>query len=95
MPGQHITDEQRRKFMKLITEEKLAVQTAAAKSGFSRRTGFKIKKELKTGSPEEKKPRQSRRPDPQNPLASKESPWDHREDITLELLNKSLSKSSA
>ena len=64
MPGQHITDEQRRKFMKLITEEKHSAETAAAKSGFSRRTGFQIKKELKTGSRSEKKPRGRRRPDP-------------------------------
>ncbi len=63
MPGQHITDEQRRKFMKLI-EEKHSVETAAAKSGFSRRTGFGIKKELKTESSEEKKPRGRRRRDP-------------------------------
>ena len=50
--------------MKLITEEKLSVETAAAKSGFSRRTGFQIKKELKGESPEEKKPRGRRRRDP-------------------------------
>ena len=64
MPGQHITDEQRRKFMKLITEEKLSVETAAAKSGFGRTSGFQIKKELKGESPEEKKPRGRRRQDP-------------------------------
>ncbi len=45
MPGQHITDEQRRKFMKHLTEEKLSVETAAAKSGVSRRMGFRIKNE--------------------------------------------------
>ena len=64
MPGQHITDEQRRKFMKLITEEKLTAETAAAKSGFGRTTGFAIKKELKTEAKKEKKPRGRRRPDP-------------------------------
>ncbi len=65
MPGQHLTDEQRRKFMKLITEEKLSVETAAAKSGFSRKTGFRIKKESRSvTSTEEKKPRRRRRPDP-------------------------------
>ena len=56
--------------MKLITEEKLTVETAAAKSGFGRRTGFQIKKELKTGPPGKKKPRGRRRPDPL------ESIWD-------------------
>ena len=64
MPGQHITDEQRRKFMKLITEEKLSAETAAAKTGFSRRTGFQIKKELKAEEKKERKPRGRRRPDP-------------------------------
>lgn len=65
MPGQHITEEQRRKFMKLITEEKLTAETAAAKSGFSRKTGFRIKKESRSAaSTEEKKPRGRRRPDP-------------------------------
>ena len=64
MPGQHITDEQRRKFMKHITEEKLSVETAAAKSGVSRRTGFRIKKEAPQAHTEEKKPRGRHRPDP-------------------------------
>ena len=50
--------------MKLITEEKLTVETAAAKSGFSRKTGFRIKKGLQGGSKREKKPRGRRRPDP-------------------------------
>ena len=50
--------------MKLITEEKLTVETAAAKSGFGRTSGFQIKKELKTGPSVEKKPRGRRRPDP-------------------------------
>ncbi len=64
MPGQHITDEQRRKFMKFI-EEKHSVETAAAKSGFSQRTGFRIKKESRSAaSTEEKKPRGRRRRDP-------------------------------
>ena len=64
MPGQHITDEQRRKFMKLI-EEKHSVETAAAKSGFGRTTGFRIRKESRSeASTEEKKPRGRRRPDP-------------------------------
>ena len=63
MSGQHITDEQRRKFMKLI-EEKHSVETAAAKSGFGRTTGFAIRKELQTGSNKEKEPRGRRRPDP-------------------------------
>ncbi len=64
MPGQHITDEQRRKFMKLITEEKLSVEVAAAKSGFSRRTGFQIKKESQNATSTKKKPRGRRRRDP-------------------------------
>ena len=50
--------------MKLINEEKHSAETAAAKSGFSRRIGFQIKKELKTGSRSEKKPRGRRRLDP-------------------------------
>lgn len=63
MPGQHITDEQRRKFIMLI-KQNASVEVAAAKSGFGRTTGFAIKKELKTGSRKESKPRGSRRPDP-------------------------------
>ena len=51
--------------MKLITEEKLTVEAAAAKSGFSRKTGFRIKKESwSASSTEERKPRARRRPDP-------------------------------
>ena len=50
--------------MKHLTEEKLSVETAAAKSGVSRRTGFRIKKGLQSGSKREKKPRGRRRPDP-------------------------------
>lgn len=49
--------------MKLI-EEKLPVETAAAKSGFGRTTGFQIKKESRTRNSAEKKPRGRRRPDP-------------------------------
>ena len=63
MPGQHITDEQRRKFIMLI-KQNASVEVAAAKSGFGRTTGFAIKKELKTGSRKENKPRGSRRPNP-------------------------------
>ena len=63
MAGQHITDEQRRKFIMLI-KQNASVEVAAAKSGFGRTTGFAIKKELKTGSRKESKPRGSRRPDP-------------------------------
>ena len=59
MPGQHITDEQRRKFMKHINEEKLSVEAAAAKSGFSRMTGFRIKKESR--APEKEKKLRGRR----------------------------------
>ena len=51
--------------MKHITEEKLSVGTAAAKSGLSRRTGFRIKKESRSAtSTEEKKSRGRRRQDP-------------------------------
>ena len=50
--------------MKHVTEEKHSVETAAAKSGISRRTGFQIKKELGTKVKKEKKPRGRRRRDP-------------------------------
>ncbi len=51
--------------MKFITEEKLSVETAAAKSGLSRRTGFRIKKESRSATlTEEKETRGRRRPDP-------------------------------
>ncbi len=50
--------------MKLITEEKLSAETAAAKSGFGRTSGFQIKKELGTEQKKERKPRGRRRPDP-------------------------------
>ena len=60
MPGQHITDEQRRKFMKL--KQTCSTETAAAKAGFSRSTGFRISKDPQSGT--KNKPRGSRRPDP-------------------------------
>ena len=63
MPGQHITDEQRRKFIMLIKNNDSA-EVAAAKSGFGRTTGFRIAKEPEAASKKEKKPRGSRRPDP-------------------------------
>ena len=48
----------------MLIKQNASVEVAAAKSGFGRTAGFAIKKELKTGSRKESKPRGSRRPDP-------------------------------
>ena len=40
MPGQYITDEQRRKFMKHITEEKTLSRNCRGQIGFQPKNGF-------------------------------------------------------
>ena len=60
MPGRHITDRQKRLFMTQRKTDTIAV--AAAKAGFSRATGYRIAAD--PPSPQEKKPRGRRRPDP-------------------------------
>ena len=60
MPGEHISDEQRRKFMKKINDGN-SVKVAAAKSDFSCATGYRI---IKDGLKEKKT---SRKTSPRSP----------------------------
>ncbi len=61
MPGLHITDHQTRLYMTYRQTHDAAI--AAAKSGFSRATGYRIENDLRLPS-QKKAPRGRRRPDP-------------------------------
>ncbi len=61
MPGRHITDQQLRLYMQ--NREKHSVPVAAAKSGFSASTGYRIETDPRLPS-EKKVKHERRRPDP-------------------------------
>jgi hypothetical protein len=61
MPGDHITDEQARRYMKL--RRKYSRATAAAKAGFSTSTGLRLENDPRLPS-QKQQPRGRRRPDP-------------------------------
>ena len=61
MPGRHITDCQKRLFMKLRKTH--SIEVASAKAGFSRATGYRVAADPPLPS-KETKPRGRRRPDP-------------------------------
>ena len=61
MPGRHITDCQKRLFMKLRKTH--TIEVASAKAGFSRATGYRVAADPPLPS-KETKPRGRRRPDP-------------------------------
>ena len=62
MPGRHVTDCQKRLFMKLRKTH--TTEVASAKTGFSRATGYRLDADLPLPDREEAKPRGRRRPDP-------------------------------
>ena len=62
MPGRHVTDCQKRLFMKLRKTH--TTEVASAKAGFSRATGYRLDADLPLPDQEEAKPRGRRRPDP-------------------------------
>ena len=62
MAGLHVNDGQARQYMR-HRKDGLAVETAAAKAGFSRATGYRLEADRRLPS-EKRKPRGSRRPDP-------------------------------
>jgi hypothetical protein len=61
LPGRHVTDSQKRFYMKLRETHTPAI--AAAKAGFSTASAYLLEKELQL-RPVEKPPRERRRPDP-------------------------------
>ncbi|MCM5691675.1 IS21 family transposase, partial [Sinorhizobium meliloti] len=61
MPGRHITDQQSRLYMQ--NRQKHSVPVAAAKSGFSPSTGYRIEADPRPPS-EKKAKHERRRPDP-------------------------------
>ena len=61
MPGRHVTDCQKRLFMKLRKTH--TIEVAAAKAGFSRATGYRLAADPFLSS-KEAAPRGRRRPDP-------------------------------
>ncbi|WP_132314388.1 IS21 family transposase [Martelella mediterranea] len=61
MPGRHITDQQKRLFMKL--RQNHPIEVAAAKAGMSRASGYRISKDPQLPS-QRAQPRGRRRPDP-------------------------------
>ena len=62
MAGRHVNDGQARQYMR-HRKDGLAVETAAAKAGFSRATGYRLEGDSRLPS-EKRKRRGSRRPDP-------------------------------
>ena len=69
MPGTHVTDEQVRKFMN--HRQTHSIEIAAAKSGFSRATGYRMAKDPPLPS-QNRAVRASRRPDPLGGLFERE-----------------------
>ena len=72
MAGLHVNDGQARQYMR-HRKDGLAVETAAAKAGFSRATGYRLEADRRLPS-EKRKPRGSRRPDPLGGLFERVAP---------------------